>query len=171
MKSYMRRFANPIEKNAPCYMQSRVRPRDRGWTGNNCRPMRGPRAAIVIAVALSPAAATADGQLGLNKLEAGVARDHSAMSHVTPEQHEAAMTDAAAMPSSTARSASATRGAPLATRVRATLHQNGAKRVANLRGGSSPGTTPAAGPSTSPAGPGGCIPTIRVGPATSTSRT
>lgn len=48
-------------------------------------------AVVAASLALPAAALRAEGQMCLNDLEAGVARDYSQVSHLTPEQLEAAM--------------------------------------------------------------------------------
>lgn len=126
--------------------------------------------------AAGPVALHAEGQKSLNDLEAGIARDYSNVTHLTPEQFEAAMKapekvlllDArpdgevgvsrlpGAIPVDPDIDAEAflarfgelargrdvviycsvgVRSSKLASRVRDVLQKNGAKRVANLRGG------------------------------------
>lgn len=133
-------------------------------------------AAAALLLASGNGVLRADGQQSLNDLEAGIARDYSSVTHLTPEQFEAAMKtpekvlllDArpdsevgvsrlpGAMPvdpdidaeAFLARFGELSRGrdvviycsvgvrsSKLASRVRDVLQKNGAKRVANLRGG------------------------------------
>lgn len=137
-----------------------------------------PRVAIaaLVMVTAGVTAIHAEGQRCLNDLEAGIARDYSDVTHLTPEQFEVAMrtpekvllldarpegeVGVSRLPGAIAvdpdidsdaflvRFGELARGrdvviycsvgvrsSKLATRVRTALQANGAKRVANLRGG------------------------------------
>lgn len=133
-------------------------------------------AVAVLLLSASSTALRAEGQQSLNDLEAGIARDHRDVHHLTPEQFEAAMQSpekvllldarpegevgVSRLPGAIpvdpdidseaflARFGELARGrdvviycsvgvrsSKLASRVRHALQENGAKRVANLRGG------------------------------------
>lgn len=80
-----RRYSGPHERACALDLRRLARPK--------LKVTCGLWAIFGISLACAPTVTLAEGQFSLNDLEAGVARDYGAITHVTPEQFEAVMGD------------------------------------------------------------------------------